>query len=296
MVFDVGDIVALSTTFKNSGGTPTDPTTVTLTITPPSGSAVVVTGGSLTHTPSTGVYSYNYTPSIAGVFRYKWVGTGTVVSTEGGQFEVRAYPEGYFLISELRAQADLSSTTTYPDTALEEARDWVEGVIERETGTSFIARSVTETLNGSDQDDDGRLVLSRGWVLAVTAVTVNGVALTSQELADVVVDTGGLMWRRSGYTGFVGWESGRRNIVVTYDAGYTAVCPPSLRSKAVQAARWYLLSSYGKSGIPDRALSISNEFGNINLATPSADRPTGLPEFDAELAGWVRKTRVFGFA
>lgn len=210
---------------------------------------------------------------------------------------IPGYDAGYyFALSELRAQPDLASTGTYPDSALAEARDWIEAVIERETGTSFIARPVTDTLSGDTATADGRLALSRPYVLAVTAVTANGVALTSGELADLVVDGGGLLWRRSGWTGNVAWPAGRANISVTYSAGYTDVCPASLRLQAVRAARWWLLETYGKSGTPDRATSITNEFGNVQLSTPGPDRPVGLPGFDAELAGWVRRTALFGFA
>lgn len=204
----------------------------------------------------------------------------------------------YFTTGQLRARPDLESTSTYPDSALSSAHDWVVGIIERETGTSFIPRAVTDVLSGDDADRDGRLSLSRGWVLSLTSVAVDGVALTAPELADCVVDGGGLLWRRSGWTGHAPWSSGRANVTVVYSAGYSAACPPSLQEAALDAARWWLLTTWGKSGMPDRATSITNEFGNVQLATPDAARRrwTGLPAFDAELAGWVDKTATFGFA
>lgn len=204
----------------------------------------------------------------------------------------------YFTTGQLRARPDLESTSTYPDSALSSAHDWVVGIIERETGTSFIPRATTDVLSGNDATADGRLALSRGWVLSLASVTVDGVALTAGELADCVVDGGGLLWRRSGWTGHAPWSSGRANVTVVYDAGYTPVCPPSLKEAALDAARWWLLTTWGKSGMPDRATSITNEFGNVQLATPDAARRryTGLPGFDAELAGWVDKTALYGFA
>src|SRR5262245_50942818 len=97
----------------------------------------------------------------------------------------------YFTLGELRAMPDLATDTVkYPDARLTAAGEWIQALIEREVGTSFVARSRTEVLNGDDQDWDGGLKLATPYVLSVTSVTSNGVAFTSPQLAQVTVKAG----------------------------------------------------------------------------------------------------------
>lgn len=195
----------------------------------------------------------------------------------------------YFTTAELRALPDMGDTTRYTDARLTAAHDWVAGVIFRECGTSFVAESVTERLDGGGTDT---LILSRPYVLSITSASVGGVALTQAEL-DALFLRGGLLYRPTGYT----WASGRGNVTVTYSAGYATAPPADLKEAALIAARYHLLTTDGKSGASDRATSITNEFGNIQLSTASADgRPTGLPEVDATITAWARRVRMPGFA
>lgn len=82
---DIGDVRTLSATFRNAAGTGTNPTTVVLTIRKPDGTVV-------TPTPAaTGAGVYNYVQIIdqAGVWAWKYTGTGTVTDMQQGQFSVR---------------------------------------------------------------------------------------------------------------------------------------------------------------------------------------------------------------
>lgn len=63
----------------------TNPTAVTLTIKPPSGSNIEITN---TTNDSTGKYHYDYTPPIAGSYQYQFDGTGAVEASAEGVFSV----------------------------------------------------------------------------------------------------------------------------------------------------------------------------------------------------------------
>lgn len=88
--FDLGDTVQLTGDFYSLTGVLTDPTTVKVVIRTPTGSETTRTyaGGTVTKV-STGVYTSDYAPATAGLYRYRWVGTGTVATAEESKFTVR---------------------------------------------------------------------------------------------------------------------------------------------------------------------------------------------------------------
>src|SRR5512144_729853 len=184
---------------------------------------------------------------------------------------------------------DMSSATTYPDANVLNAAAHVAAVIERYVGTSFVPRTYTETYAGGDSS----IVLRQPYVLSITSVTQNGVSI-----ADSITYTDGVLEHRG--TGAYGtptrWTWGRRNIVVTYTAGYSTTPPADIAEAAMLATRFHLLTLNTKSTISDRAQSIQNEFGNVSLAFASAQSPFGLPEVDAVLAGWREDLMNYGFA
>lgn len=196
--------------------------------------------------------------------------------------------DDYFALNDLRAYPDLSSVDTYPDEVLGKARDWIESLVERVCHTSFVAKPRTELRSGNGGDC---LALSSARVLSVTACSVDGTALDAGELALLVVEPGGLVYRRSsaGAVTWNTWPAGIRNIEVTYNAGYSASPPADLVEAMLTAARMHVLESRGASGVPSRATSITNEFGNVNYSTASETRPTGIPECDAVITDWRRK-------
>lgn len=197
----------------------------------------------------------------------------------------------YFTLAELRAMPDMESTAKHPDQRLTAAGEWAEATIEGEVRTSFVARQKTETLDGDRQDCQGRLRLSNRFVLAVTAVTSNGVAFTAPQLAEIRV-VGRRIYRRTvgEYSGFTAWDSGTQNIVVTYNAGYTSTPPGDIKDAALQAARYRVLRTATKAGISDRAIAVTNELTTVQLSTAGAtDRPTGLPEVDSVIVRYRRQ-------
>lgn len=87
----VGDTVRITNTFSVAG-TPTDPTTVTLVVTDPSGNTegTYTYGGATITKSSTGVYYKDLTVDEVGTWLYRWTGTGTVADVAVDSFDVDA--------------------------------------------------------------------------------------------------------------------------------------------------------------------------------------------------------------
>lgn len=86
--FVLGQSVTLEADFKVHGAL-TDPTTVTLTVTDPSGNDDVHTlaGGTVTRI-GTGQFAVTVEPDERGTWTVEWAGTGTVVYSKTDRFQV----------------------------------------------------------------------------------------------------------------------------------------------------------------------------------------------------------------
>ena len=83
---DIGDLIPVSATFKNAAGTATDPTTITFKLQSPAAvvtSYVYPTDAQLVR-DSAGVYHVDVPLAAAGVWYYRFEGTGAVAATEDG--------------------------------------------------------------------------------------------------------------------------------------------------------------------------------------------------------------------
>ena len=188
----------------------------------------------------------------------------------------------YFTLAEAR---DLPDMDRFSDAQIEAAAAYIVGVIEREVGTSFIARTRTETLDGGWWF----LSLSDPYPQAVSSILVGGVAVNT---ALTPVDFRGGILR---YTAGTYWTTGVANVVVTYTAGYStlATMPADVKQAALQGTRARLLDTSSNATLNDRRQSITNDVGGTTsfvLAGP--DRPTGYPEVDAVILAWRDKIRV----
>jgi hypothetical protein len=83
-VFDVGDSVRYSVTFT-AAGTPTNPTSTTLTLTRPDGTTVTPSPTNM----GPGLYQADYQLDQAGLWKWEWRGTGAVVATDKGNVRAR---------------------------------------------------------------------------------------------------------------------------------------------------------------------------------------------------------------
>lgn len=197
----------------------------------------------------------------------------------------------YFTTVEFRvAMADMNNEAKYPDGEVERARDFVEALIERFCGTSFIARTVTDTLDG---DGSCGLVLTSPYVQTVTSVTVDGVLQTGYTNS---ARYGILERATTGSYVSTYWPCGFRNVLVVYEAGYSTTPPLDLKDAAMQATRDRVMALAPNSAVSKRATSINTETGNVQFSLAGADRPTGLPEVDAVIIGWRDKVSGPGVA
>lgn len=185
----------------------------------------------------------------------------------------------YFTLTELRALPDVSNATTYPDATVEAAAARVVSIIERECRTSFVARTVTGEVH-----DGGcaEIILDKPWVLSVTSATENGTAVTDT----LRVKNGRVLRYATGSYAPKAWLAGFDNVAITYQSGYSSTVPADIKDAALQATRYRLISRVSTASMNDRATSITNEFGNVNLSVASKKTPFGLPEVDSVVVGW----------
>ena len=134
------EIATLQNIFKVNG-VPTDPTTVTLTVTDPTG---VVTTPSTTHV-STGTYTANVPCTADGIWTYKWVGTGTATDVVEGTWTVgpSALNQNYCTVEELKSR--LGITDTADDFELGLAAAGASRAIDEITGRYFWRGTDTRT-------------------------------------------------------------------------------------------------------------------------------------------------------
>jgi hypothetical protein len=171
------ELATLTNTFSVSG-TPTAPSSVTLTVTSPSGTATPYTGGDLTN-PSTGVYTKDIPCTEAGVWTYTWIGTGTASDVVAGTWAVTstAFGELYCTPEQLKSRTGI--TDNYDDAeifgACRAVSRWIDGHCDR----AFVRRTVTLTLEPANRyclavpdlvsvttlktDDDGDGVFETTW-------------------------------------------------------------------------------------------------------------------------------------
>lgn len=194
----------------------------------------------------------------------------------------------YFTTDEFRQlMPDMKNEPAYPDELVELARDSIEALIEQLAGTSFITRTITETVDGSPYG----IVLKSAYPVAITSVTIDGVLETGY----TYTFTNGVLERNiTGSYLPTSWVTGRRNITVVYTAGYSTAPPADLKLAAMEAVRDKVMRLKENSGAASsRATSISNEMGGTTqFLVASSDHPTGLPHVDATIMRWVDYVRV----
>lgn len=189
----------------------------------------------------------------------------------------------YFTLEELQDTPDIDFE--FDDARAEAVAAEIVSIIEREVGTSFVARTVTDEIH----DGGGSVIVLRSpFVLSVTSATEDGITV-----ADPLVARNGILRRvpAGGYTP-IGWNYGYGNVSVTYEAGYSAEPPADVKEQALRATRARLLETAEASSMNDRRTSISNEMGVINFTTAGENRPTGYPTVDEMILGWKRRLNV----
>ena len=264
----------LSVTFY-SGETATDADgAVTIGIVDAAGATVVAAGTSTTSAGS-GVYTY----SLAAQSNLKeltatWSGTWTTAMSFDTAHEVVG--NFYTTPAEVRALDSLSGeSATFTAADVVEGITYATSIIDDFCGASFVQRYQRDVLNGTNNQT---ITVRRMFPQTLLAASIDGTALTSAEIADVALFENGQMTRKDAI-----WAFTQPGILVAieYEHGVGSTAPSDIRWAAKPLARYHILEQ--RSRIPDRAISVSSEFGNIMLAQPSMARPTPLPDCNVVL-------------
>jgi hypothetical protein len=267
----VGTPATLTATFYDGGETAVDPGTVTVTVTRADGTVVVTDAA----TTGSGAAARSYTlPAQTRLdhLTATWEGglAGRVVTTHHdvvGGF--------YAELAEIRVLDALSNTTRYPTEKLAAARVQAEDRFDLATGVAWVPRHERETLSGNATP---RLALRWARPRSVIAATIDGAAVT--DLLTLRLYNWGVVERTAGNIFPVEAAGGGGNVVVEYTHGYDRP-PADLKQAFLTYVRYLLLDT--TSRIPDRASTMSTDFGTFQLVTAGFQRPTGLPEVDAVL-------------
>jgi hypothetical protein len=92
MTYDIGDRIRLGATFQDLNGTLADPTTVSLMVKKPNMPAVTYNyalSPAIVTKDSVGRYHVDLDLHLSGTWKYKWIGTGTIIAAEEGRIFVR---------------------------------------------------------------------------------------------------------------------------------------------------------------------------------------------------------------
>lgn len=171
----------------------------------------------------------------------------------------------------LRAVKPLDNTEKFPDATLEALVSEFEALAEEYRGCSFLSRTGTVTRPGNRTTT---LDLPHVDVTALTSITIDGTALSTEQRALVAIRSGGRLVRDAGWYG--------TNIVVVYTYGITT--PPAI----LRACReWVRAKATAEAGNLPRNVAVpvdgSASFPAVSRADWAAGTPTGLPQVDAAL-------------
>lgn len=271
--FVLGDTVTLTNTFAVSG-TATDPTTVSLVVTDPAGTATTYTyaGATITKT-ATGVYTKNVTASTAGMWSYAWTGTGTAADVSSGSFTVWAINDTVDVLTISEARQAVGLTSDESDDRLKTLITAVSTQLDEMCGP-VRTRTVTDELH-----DGGRheILLRKLPVYSITTVTeydnTTATTLTAETNATKASTnymhagtagrlSSGRVFRRNN-NGDDTFAPGRRNVTVTYVAG-RAASTDGVPAKFKQAAAMMLRNVW-----VSEAASGSETFGAFTDQAPN---------------------------
>ena len=262
----------LQVTFYSGGSATSADDDVLVTVVNAAGSAVATAGtATAAGTASPGVYDYSLSPQAdLDAFTLTWTGAFGGV-TQSVETQVEIVGGFHVALADVRSLSGLSSTTTFPTATLQEKRRWWEALSEDFCGVAFVPR-----FERCEHDGDGTssLMLCKMYPRKLLSVTVDDTVVT--DLTDWHLYDSGKLIRDDGGT----FPVGICNVVIAYEYGYDSP-PADLREAALVAIRYKLLGD--KSGIPERATSMTTDVGGYTLSIAGVKRRTGIPDVDAAL-------------
>lgn len=221
-MLDLGDVVALSWTVRDSAGNPADAGAVALTVTLPDGST---TSPGIAHTPGTGVYTASLTTTQPGRHALRWVATGANAGAYADVlWSADADPGMIIPLSYARTGARLLPSQTGDDEDLRDLIVAATGPMEDICG-AIIPRTFDEWYDGGST----LIALDHAPVISVSTVAEStGVlrTLTAQPLDAASMDAYGytvdlplgILTRRAQGVALP-FAPGRSNVHVVYRAG-----------------------------------------------------------------------------
>lgn len=268
-----GSYALTLTAYDEDGNAATITGTPSITITDDTGAAV----DSGTPTVSSGTLTYDLAVADVthlGVYHAVWTGdVGGIAQSWHIDFEI----VGGFLfeLGDLRAaNRVLSDGTKYPTERLDDARVSAEQMIEEAAQVAFVPRGRTVTVLGSGIY---RLILPDNAIRRIVSVTIDGTALTADELAALVIREWGAVDSANVWTKDA-------TIVVTYEHGLERAPGPISRAAIILAVEELI-----ESGIPSRATATTIGDQTYRITVAGRDGVTGIPYVDSAIAQFGRK-------
>lgn len=204
-----------------------------------------------------------------GLLTVEWTGlfSGLPVTVET---QVEVVGAHLFTVSAAKA-FDGGDLAGVDNAEIEDERDRITDMLEAHTGVSWVPRFRKDVISGDGTD---WLMVYRPKVSKVLSVHIDGVALTQDELDDLVVQ-GAVLHRKSAT-----WPAGFANIVVRYEHGMDRLMDGVDRIGLILLRERLIVSNISR-----RTLSTTDELGTTRYAVPGELWPLGLPEVDS----WVKK-------
>lgn len=271
-IYEVGDVVHLELRTYNEAGAAADATDVTLTIYQPDGTTVARTLAQLTHT-ATGVYTYDFPPTLLGSHDARWLATGQNAGSDRRRFDVYG--------ATIADPADLQARK--PDLAAADAtvlRRAIRDAVQQWNQLARVAMAPFGTRRTWLGDGCSSALLPDVEVRQVLSLKIEGVATTAY-----TVDSAGVLRLTSGT-----FTRGKQ-IECYYEHGLDA--PPGAVVDAVlQRAVELAVPAMSGSG---RVSLQATDVGWNRVTLAGRDGTTGVPDFDATAALFGRQATV-GFA
>jgi hypothetical protein len=250
---ELGDVVGLSITVKNAAGVPTNAGTMTLSITQPDGTAATITNPVA---GTSGVYTYDFTPTQAGRHEVRWLATGANAGAFSDALNVDPAASGAIVsLAEVKAHLNLTSTTDDEElrAAALAASAWVESKI-----GPVARRTQVETLYPTPA---GTLFLTHAPVISVTTIAgAYGYTAGYDPLLAYLDSDAGVLHAGIGRT------FGYYPLTVTYVAG-RAVVPAPIRWATLEYVAWLWDTQRGPAQLSPAQADLADLGGTGAFAT-----------------------------
>lgn len=209
-MWDLGDTVPLTTQITDAAGALTNASSVVCTIGLPDGT----TATPAVLNPSTGTYTADYIPAMAGRFTERWTSTGPATARTD-TFDVRPADPGYIVgLGDVKRHLNIPAAKTADD---EELRTYIEAatrVVEEYRNETIVRRTITEQIETGA--GTLRVALRTAPVLSLTSVqSVDGTY--TWNVAALSVDTA------QGSVGVISEAPFYGRINFVYVAGYQVI-------------------------------------------------------------------------